>query len=667
MRNSTSRRSAPLRRLLAEPVRRATVAGWAWLAVAGLWLCNGPSQCDAGVVVLANRTAEKVEFAMAPPGGQELRRIIAPGDVVSVPVETELYVAFWREGKLRQYTLPANTIHYFMQHGGGLDLVQISLGQARKPSAPAAATQVGRPPDSKVPPAQPTSEGATTPPADSAASTTTARPGEAAGAGQLTVIPVKILVDQHEPTVRRVWEKRLRQRVAAASEIFERDCRVRFEVVAVDTWETDNAAPSFEHSLRDFEKKVSPAPARLAIGFTSRYEIVPGQVHMGGTHAPLRPHILVREWSPAVTASLRLEILVHELGHFLGAVHSPEDDSVMRPRLVDHRSHDRRFRIGLDPVNTLIVCLVAQELRSRPLTSLSQLSAETKSVLREAYSALSRTMAGDESAAHCLALLDRPESAPVEPVRYPDWLAAAVRTVVEAVAAASRENARRPAYVAGDKSRARAIGDSLTELYVRQAAQAAGQLPPEHAPVAFLLGLGIAMDDSDLLRQIPLTRDLCRQVESAEVRIERLATLGLPTMRGRRDLAQHFFLSAALTALLGPDTAEAIGLAKELRDSQSGSGFSFADLAANISGIEFARYVLRPGSDWRQRMADFAVRDYMPAVGGLRESLSLQQFVASYGSPADSRFQAQRKAIAEMIRALPGHASSGQQADGAAR
>lgn len=381
---------------------------------------------------------------------------------------------------------------------------------------------------------------------------------------------------------------------------------------------------------------------------------------MGGTHAPLRPHILIREWSPAVTASLRLEILVHELGHFLGAVHSPEDDSVMRPRLVDHRSHDRRFRIGLDAVNTLIVCLVAQELRSRPLTSLSQLSAETKNVLREAYSALSRTMPGDESAAHCLAILDRPESAPVEPVRHPDWLAAAVRTVVEAVAAASRENARRPAFVAGDNARTRAIGDSLTELYVRQAAQAASQLPPEHASVAFLLGLGIAMDDSNLLRQIPLTRDLCRQVEPADERIERLATLGLPTMRGRRDLAQHFFLSAALTALLGPDSAEAIGLAKELRDSHSGSGFSFADLAANMSGIEFARYVLRPGSDWQQRMADFAVRDYMPSVSGLRESIPWQQFVASYGTPADSRFQAQRKAIAEMIRALPGHASGKQ-------
>ncbi len=647
----------PLRRR-AVPVRRLS-AGAMWVLAAAI-ICadTGSHRCAAGVVVLANRTAEKVEYAFAPPGGPEQRRTITPGDVVSIPAEKELYVAFPRGGKLRQYTLPVNTIHYFMQHGGSLDLVQISLSQSSQPSASESTSERANPPHGKD------SAPLGTAPQSPAAAAGIGVSATSAEAGQFTVIPVKILVDQHEPTVRRVWEKRLRERVAAASAIFERDCRVRFEVVAADTWETDNAAPTFEHSLRDFEKKVSPAPARLALGFTSRYEIVPGQVHMGGTHAPLRPHILIREWSPAVTASLRLEILVHELGHFLGAVHSPEEDSVMRPRLVDHRSHDRRFRIGLDPVNTLIVCLVAQELRSRPLTSLSQLRPETKSVLREAYRALGRTMPGDESAAHCLALLDRPDSAPLEPVRYPAPLAEAVRAVVEAVAAASRENARRPALVAGDKGAGRALGDGLTELYVRTAAGAASKLPPEQAAVAFLLGLGVALDDTGQLRQLPLTRDLCRQVESADARIERLAVLGLPTMRGRHDLAQHFVLSAALTAVLGPHAVEAIGLAKELHDSQSGSGFSFADLAANMAGVEMAKYVLRPGSDWQKQMTQFAVRDYLPPVADLREGMSWQQFVATYGSPGDARFQAQRKKIAEMIRSLPAYSDGGPGAGG---
>ena len=37
-------------------------------------------------------------------------------------------------------------------------------------------------------------------------------------------------------------------------------------------------------------------------------------------------------------------------------------------------------------------------------------------------------------------------------------------------------------------------------------------------------------------------------------------------MRGRRDLLQHFVVSAALVALAGPTVAESAGLAKEWQD-----------------------------------------------------------------------------------------------------
>ena len=61
----------------------------------------------------------------------------------------------------------------------------------------------------------------------------------------------------------------------------------------------------------------------------------------------------------------RLEILVHELGHFLGAVHTADGNSVMRPALGDRRARGRSFRIGFDAPNTLAMNLVADELRSR--------------------------------------------------------------------------------------------------------------------------------------------------------------------------------------------------------------------------------------------------------------------------------------------------------------
>ena len=43
-------------------------------------------------------------------------------------------------------------------------------------------------------------------------------------------------------------------------------------------------------------------------------------------------------------------IFWHELGHFLGSVHSPEADSVMRPVLGDRQSRSVKFRVGFDPV-----------------------------------------------------------------------------------------------------------------------------------------------------------------------------------------------------------------------------------------------------------------------------------------------------------------------------
>src|SRR3990172_8995441 len=64
-------------------------------------------------------------------------------------------------------------------------------------------------------------------------------------------------------------------------------------------------------------------PAQLAIGFTSQYQVVTGRVHMAGTRGTLQSHILVREWSQHMSEPERLELLVHELGHFLGASPNP--------------------------------------------------------------------------------------------------------------------------------------------------------------------------------------------------------------------------------------------------------------------------------------------------------------------------------------------------------
>jgi hypothetical protein len=220
-------------------------------------------------------------------------------------------------------------------------------------------------------------------------------------------VPVKLLVDDKEPRVRRIWEKQYRERIIAASAIIERYCRVRFEVVAVGTWTSDDKTHDFLQLMMEFERKVQPAPARLAIGFTAQYETLREDKRMGGAKGPFRPHVLIREWGRQVTEPERLEMLVHELGHYLGAVHSPEPQSVMRPDLSDRQSRARNFRIRFDAANALIVRLLGEELRKRPLTHLGQLPSATKDQLRPVYKSLAAALPHDPAAPRHLAMLNQ--------------------------------------------------------------------------------------------------------------------------------------------------------------------------------------------------------------------------------------------------------------------
>src|SRR3954467_9300487 len=139
---------------------------------------------------------------------------------------------------------------------------------------------------------------------------------------------------------------------------------------------------------------------------------------------------------------------------------------------------------------------------------------------------------------------------------------------VAAVVRAAEANARLPLPAdRGARESVRRAGDELTELYVQAAAGGARKLAAEQAPSPFLVGLGVALDDSTILRRNPLTAALCRRAESDAERKQRLAFLGKPTMRGRRDLTQHFVVSCALVAIVGESLAEAAGLFKEQQDA----------------------------------------------------------------------------------------------------
>ena len=538
---------------------------------------------------------------------------------ITLQADEPLSAAVYLDGAWQKAVLAPYSIHYFVESEGKTLFAPVSLAGGPGPSSLSAAR------------------------------------GASGGArAALAVIPVMILVDDDEPAVRAAWEKRLRERMREASEIFEYTARVRFDVAAVGTWQSDNAIVRFEQSLAEFERKVDPHPARLAVGFTSQYRIPQGYTHLGGTRGPLHSHVLIREWSQHVSARERLEILVHELGHVLGAVHSNEPDSVMRPHLGDRRSNAKQFEIKFDPANSFCMFILGEELRWGRAASFDRIDPTAKQWLRAAYQALAEGSGEDRTAMHYLALLDggRPASAKIDLPTAWTRDAAAVR---QAVADAARRNAELPAgpgRAAGIDCRA--AGDALGELLVRRAASAARELPPERAARAFLLGLGSTVDDAEWTRFAPVLAGVLGQVEprangrSAENAVEQ------PTIRGRADLWKHFVLGAMIAGLFGADTAEAVGIAKEAADARSGSGFSFADLAAGFAGIRFAQHVQREKGAIGRLSIEFEIAQFVPETKRLPEGIGWNDFQRDYGSTNDPRFHQAVAAVRELVDRMPG-------------
>ena len=125
-------------------------------------------------------------------------------------------------------------------------------------------------------------------------------------------------------------------------------------------------------------------------------------------------------------------------------------------------------------------------------------------------------------------------------------------------------------------------------------------------------------------------------------------------LRGRHDSAQHFVVSAALAAWAGEPVATAIGVYKELEDARRGSGFSFADLAADRAGTRLgelirtdpARLVEVLGNSPRDA-------DLLPALDGLPEFLPDAEFRRRYGGPGEPAYERLATEIERRLGRLP--------------
>lgn len=578
--------------------------------VAGLVLLASvfaSQEAIADVMVIANRTERRTPIKVALPGAQPWQVTLAPGESRPLFADSGCQVSLDTGRGDARYSIEPGEVYFIgVRPDGTIDLQQIGLGQkgAFVAGLPGSAT--------------------TTPPA---------------------TIPVKILVDDDQVTRRVIWEPLLRKRVEAASAILHRHAMVKLEVVAVETWVTDNNNNNFHETLADFERTVDPFPGELALGFSSQYEVVRGRVHMGGIRGPLRTHILLREWSQHATENEKLELLLHELGHYLGATHSPEPDSVMRPLLADRKSRRKDFVVRFDPVNTLIMSMVGEEVRRRRVSRFAEVAPATKARLREIYQVLGYAEPEDPAAKLLTGQLGRKRSG--------DPLSSAARTIIARMTQAARANQKLPSENSGQAGPFRVEGDQLLDELVRLAAREAAKTPEEHREKAFLLAVGVAIGDPQQLNKLPAIASTLRRIETPAEQTIRSTYIGKPTIQNRRDLARHYAVAAMLVAVSGRETAETLSMAKEVLDANGGTGFSFADLAADKSGIALAMHVMEGKLKLADLAENFSASKYVPSVAELPEGMTTMQFIDQYGGQHDERFQAVMQQIDLAIASLP--------------
>lgn len=126
------------------------------------------------------------------------------------------------------------------------------------------------------------------------------------------------------------------------------------------------------------------------------------------------------------------------------------------------------------------------------------------------------------------------------------------------------------------------------------------------------------------------------------------------TLRGRHDSAQHFVVSAALAAWAGEPVADAIGLYKELEDARRGSGFSFADLAADRAGTRFGELLAQPAGRIDRLLAGpVGDAELLPRLDDLPEYLGEREFRRRYGGLDGPAYRRLADEIERRLDAMP--------------
>jgi hypothetical protein len=583
-------------------------------------VCCSCLPLSAGVIAFANFTPDRLTFTVTGPGKKPQTVTLARAQVAPVAVSGPADVTY--PAKPANVTLRLDPYHAYVfipDEKAGVRLEGVEMP--------------GKPPE------------------------VDARPERNPVPHEPVKVPVTLLVDDADPRTDKLWQATLRKRFDEAAAVIEAHAGVKLEFAGFDTWKSDADAEDVQAAYEDFAKKVKVKPGALAIGYTSRIksdEKKKDAFPYGTTRPFPTRHILLREWAPRQDPE-KVEVVIHHLGLALGATLTGDPGSVMRDKIADGLAMHPEYRFRFDPLNVLAMNIWARELRRGPVGSVADASAENKARLTRVYKALLKTRPGDALALGYLNELDRDVAANPDLARKPEPAAKkepdpiakkdpppnptprdqVAREVVRAITARAMANTGPNAL----------SGDDLTTAYVKVAAttalreQGVGGDQYERAG-GFMLGLGVALDDTDTLRNDPHSADTVKLVETEEERVARSKVIGTPTVRGRRDLCRRFAIGCGSGELFTQGRAEEAAIQRSFSKEALGlrSGISLPALAAEFAGIAFAQTDRTSLDPLRQIAASFSPADKLATLDGLRDGLSVERFKEEYGDLDDARF-----------------------------
>lgn len=171
-------------------------------------------------------------------------------------------------------------------------------------------------------------------------------------------IRIKVVADASHRREQIRWKAQARETIAAASDELYTRFGVVLEVVAIESWDDDGANRPLEEVLGALanEHPVMPGREDRVIAFTSSLNTPASLLHDLGMAYSHGEHLVLRGMQDhaelkfikaalprherhlgehiyhARIAHKRTTVLLHELGHTYGALHTRDDDRIMSPR-----------------------------------------------------------------------------------------------------------------------------------------------------------------------------------------------------------------------------------------------------------------------------------------------------------------------------------------------